>query len=133
MGLIDFLDEAYEGGKLLFALYDHRKRVKLRYKSIKDNSIKRTERKALVNPQSSYSNRGIIEDEIKVSLAQGFKVIVLNDYIEVMCLRTGTSEWASITDYVETSTKLRLINRMKDNLIKLGASLRKPLPNNSIT
>lgn len=83
--------------------------------------------------QSSYSNRDILEEEIKVSLTQGFKVIVLNDYIEVECLRTGVSEWKSITDYVETSTKLRLINRMKDNLIKLGGLLRKPLPNNSIT
>lgn len=66
MGLIDFLEGAYKGGRLLFLLYDHDKQVKLRYKAIKGSGIKRlpnlsgvivsesvkhAEKQALVNQQ----------------------------------------------------------------------------------
>lgn len=144
MGLIDFLEGAYQGGRLLFLLYDHDKQVKLRYKAMKGRVIKRLSsatdnitrlreitpvNRPLVNPQSSHSTGDVLEDEIKASLAQGFKVTVLNDYIEVWCLRTHSTELRFITNHVETSTKLHMINQMKDNLIKQGSLLRSPLPN----
>lgn len=83
--------------------------------------------------QSSYSDRDVLKDEIKASLAQGFQVTVRNDYISVLCLRTRSSEVRFITDHVETRTKLSMIKQMKDNLVRQGALLRRPLPIGGIT
>ena len=83
--------------------------------------------------QSGCSARDIIEDEIKISLAQGFEVTVRNYFISVLCLKTRLSELRLITDHVETPTKLSMINQMKDNLVRQGALLRRPLHSNSMT
>lgn len=142
MGLIEFLEGAYKGGRLLFLLYDHDKQVKLRYKAIKGSGIKRlpnlssdiaseriklAEKRDLVKQQRSYLTRDRIEDEIKSSLDQGFGVTVRDNYISVWCFKTGSTEVMFITDHTSEGTKLSMINKMKHRLIERRYYINRPL------
>lgn len=90
MGLIDFLEGAYQGGRLLFLLYDHDKQVKLRHKAMKGSGIKRlskttdniiqvrvieSQNRALVNEQNTL-RKSPLDEEIELSNELGYHVIV---------------------------------------------------------
>lgn len=63
MGLIDFLEGAYQGGRLLFLLYDHDKQVKLRHKAMKGRGIKRLSNPSgvIVSESIKYAEKQALE------------------------------------------------------------------------
>lgn len=138
MGLIDFLEGAYKGGRLLFLLYNHDKQVKLRYKAIKGSgikrlpnlssvivseSIKRTQKQALVN--NVPKRKSALDEEIELSGNLGYSVNVYTptNTIDPVEIRVSSKMFEGFTEtgylyhpYTSTADKVKKIKRLRKRL-----------------
>src|SRR5690606_15015047 len=100
MGLIDFLEGAYKGGRLLFLLYDHEKQVKLRHKAIKGSGIKR-----LPNPSGV-----IVSESIKHAQKQALVAQQYNQYMR------GFGDISSLARTVNSIPKPKIESALEDEI-----------------
>jgi hypothetical protein len=138
MGLVEFLEGAYKGGRLLFLLYDHDKQVKLRYKAIKDSGIKRlpnpsgvivsesikhVEKQALVN--NTPKRKSALDEEIELSGNLGYYVDVHTptNTIDPVEIRVSSKMFEGFTEtaylyhpYPSTADKVKKIKRLRKRL-----------------
>lgn len=140
MGLIDFLEGAYQGGRLLFLLYDHDKQVKLRHKAMKGRGIKRlssttdniiqvreimSKNRPLVNEQKSQ-RKSPLDEEIELSNKLGYYVNVYSPSNTIDAIEIKVSYKKLPTTYVETgylyhpytstADKVKKIKRLRKRL-----------------
>jgi len=161
MGLIEFLEGAYKGGRLLFLLYDHDKQVKLRYKSIKGSGIKRLpnlsgvvvsesikhiEKQALVN--NTPKRKSALDEEIELSsnLGYGVNVYTPTNTIDPVEIRVSYNKLPATYaetgylyhPYTSTADKVKKIKRLRKRLWERIKEENSPkpyyeLPSNGIT
>lgn len=138
MGLIDFLEGAYQGGRLLFLLYDHDKQVKLRHKAIKGSGIKRlpdlsgiivsesiehAQKQALVN--NTPKIKSALDEEIELSGNLGYYVNVYTptNTVDPVEIEVSSKMFVAFTEtgylyhpYTSTADKVKEIKRLRKRL-----------------
>ncbi len=139
MGLIDFLEGAYQGGRLLFLLYDHDKQVKLRHKSMKGKGIKRlhstidsttqariiaSQNRPLVKEVNTL-RKSPLDEEIELSNKLGYYVNVYtpSNMVDPVEIEVSSKIFEGFTEvghlyhpYTSTADKVKKIKRLRKRL-----------------